>query len=63
MIMKRAEPPARLPMACARLRLAGVLAGQRYRTSSPVTARPMSIRWISEVPSKIVKFSGVVIGD
>jgi hypothetical protein len=26
-----------------------------YRTSSPVTARPMIIRWISEVPSKMVK--------
>jgi hypothetical protein len=26
-----------------------------YRTSSPVTARPMSIRWISLVPSKMVK--------
>ena len=30
-------------------------AGQRYRTSSPVTARPMIIRWISDVPSKMVK--------
>jgi hypothetical protein len=26
-----------------------------YRTSRPVTARPMIMRWISEVPSKIVK--------
>jgi hypothetical protein len=26
-----------------------------YRTSSPVTVRPISIRWISLVPSKIVK--------
>jgi hypothetical protein len=26
-----------------------------YRTSSPVTARPMIIRWISLVPSKMVK--------
>ncbi len=25
------------------------------RTSSPVTARPMIMRWISEVPSKMVK--------
>ena len=33
----------------------GISAGQRYRTSSPVTARPMIIRWISDVPSKIVK--------
>jgi len=30
-------------------------AGQIYRTGSPVTARPMIIRWISLVPSKIVK--------
>ena len=30
-------------------------AGQRYRTSSPVIVRPISIRWISDVPSKIVK--------
>ena len=29
--------------------------GSRYCTSSPVTARPMIMRWISEVPSKIVK--------
>jgi hypothetical protein len=26
-----------------------------YRTSRPVTARPMIMRWISDVPSKIVK--------
>jgi hypothetical protein len=26
-----------------------------YRTSSPVTALPMVMRWISDVPSKIVK--------
>jgi hypothetical protein len=26
-----------------------------YRTSSPVTAPPMIMRWISNVPSKIVK--------
>jgi hypothetical protein len=26
-----------------------------YLTSSPVTAHPMIIRWISDVPSKIVK--------
>ena len=30
-----------------------------YRTSSPVMARPMIRRWISEVPSKMVKLSGV----
>jgi hypothetical protein len=33
----------------------GISAGQGYRTSSPVTARPSSIRWISDAPSKIVK--------
>jgi hypothetical protein len=27
----------------------------RYRISSPVTARPTIIRWISDVPSKMVK--------
>jgi hypothetical protein len=32
-----------------------VSAAQGYRTSRPVTARPMSMRWISEVPSKMVK--------
>jgi len=26
-----------------------------YRTSSPVTALPMIMRWICDVPSKIVK--------
>ena len=39
--------------------------GRRYRTSNPVTARPMIIRWISDVPSKIVKIlavTGRVIG-
>jgi hypothetical protein len=30
-----------------------------YRTSKPVTARPMIMRWISEVPSKIVKLLGL----
>ena len=33
----------------------GKTAGRTYRTSSPVTARPTIIRWISEVPSKMVK--------
>jgi hypothetical protein len=33
----------------------GISAGQRYRTSNPVTDRPMIIRCISDVPSKIVK--------
>ena len=32
----------------------GLICGAQ-RTSSPVTARPMIRRWISEVPSKIVK--------
>jgi hypothetical protein len=40
-----------------------VLAGQLYRTSSPVTALPMIMRWISEVPSKIVKLSAVAVCD
>jgi hypothetical protein len=26
-----------------------------YITSNPVTVRPISMRWISDVPSKIVK--------
>jgi hypothetical protein len=30
-----------------------------YRTSSPVTALPMIVRWISDVPSKIVKLMEV----
>jgi hypothetical protein len=30
-----------------------------YRTSSPVTALPMIMRWISDVPSKIVKLVDV----
>jgi hypothetical protein len=28
-----------------------------------VTARPMSMRWISEVPSKIVKLSDVALAE
>ena len=39
----------------ASCRSRGISAGQAYRTSSPVTALPMIIRWISDVPSKIVK--------
>jgi hypothetical protein len=31
------------------------MTGGYYRTSSPVTALPMIMRWISDVPSKIVK--------
>jgi hypothetical protein len=34
-----------------------------YRTSSPVTALPIIMRWISLVPSKIVKFLAVVTCD
>jgi len=30
-----------------------------YRTLSAVTARPIIMRWISLVPSKMVKFSGL----
>ena len=52
-------PGWRPPVAHSPLRLPGVLAAQRYRTSSPVTACPMIMRWISDVPSKIVKLSGV----
>jgi hypothetical protein len=37
----------------------GISAGQPYRTSSPVTARPTIIRWISNVASKIVKVLAV----
>jgi len=29
--------------------------GKRYLTGSPVTVRPMTRRWISDVPSKMVK--------
>jgi hypothetical protein len=32
-----------------------------YRTSSPVTVRPISIRWISLVPSKMVKIAAVAL--
>jgi hypothetical protein len=35
---------------------------KRYRTGNPVIVRPMTRRWISEVPSKIVKFSDVRFG-
>ena len=48
----RRLPPAGLPAHC---RTSSVSAGQNYRTGSPVTARPMIMRWISLVPSKIVK--------
>ena len=34
-----------------------------YLTSRPVTARPMIMRWISDVPSKIVKFSDLGVPD
>jgi hypothetical protein len=33
--------------------------GLAYRTSSPVTVRPISMRWISDVPSKIVKILAI----
>jgi hypothetical protein len=35
---------------------------KRYLTGSPVIVRPMTSRWISDVPSKMVKFSGVRFG-
>jgi hypothetical protein len=41
----------------------GISAGHSYRTSSPVTARPMIIRWISLVPSKMVKILAVRAAD
>ena len=34
-----------------------------YLTSSAVIARPISMRWISQVPSKIVKLSGLAPRD
>jgi hypothetical protein len=37
-----------------KIRTSAVASGY-YRTSSPVTALPMIMRWISDVPSKIVK--------
>jgi len=36
---------------------------QGYRRPRPVTARQMSIRWISEVPSTMVKLSDVDTRD
>jgi len=36
--------------------------GKSYRTSSPVTARPMIMRWISEVIVKIVEQGAVSAG-
>jgi hypothetical protein len=43
--------------------MVGISAGRgrslAYRTSNPVTVRPISIRWISDVPSKIVKILAV----
>jgi hypothetical protein len=50
---------ARSLKARARPRLTRVFAAQRYRTSSPVTARPMSIRWISEI-SVVLNASGQI---
>ena len=43
-----ARPPDRIPSPLSH-------GGQSYRTSRPVMARPMIRRWISEVPSKMVK--------
>ena len=58
--------PERVPPAGSSFtpsRLGAFSAGQSYRTSSPVRARPMIMRWISEVPSKIVKLSDVDARD
>lgn len=41
-----------------RIRTSAMTSGY-YRTSSPVTALPMIIRWISDVPSKMVKILAV----
>jgi len=38
----------------SKIRISAMTCGY-YRTSSPVAARPMIMRWISDVPSKIVK--------
>jgi hypothetical protein len=37
-----------------KIRISAMTSGY-YRTSSPVTALPMITRWISDVPSKMVK--------
>jgi hypothetical protein len=57
-------PRSSLPSGAGRLSgtwwvypLAGAELG--YRTSSPVIVRPISIRWISDVPSKIVKILAI----
>jgi len=55
--------PRRQALVSAAVTTRPVSAAQGYLTSSPVTARPMIIRWISEVPSKIVKLLGVAAGD
>jgi hypothetical protein len=44
-----------------KIRISGMACGY-YRTSSPVTALPMIMRWISDVPSKIVKMSAFGAG-
>jgi hypothetical protein len=51
--------PARRQGGPVRGLAAAITKGQRYRTSNPVTDRPMIIRWISDVPSKIVKILAV----
>ena len=51
--VRRLRHPASNHMAHAHWPDAG------YRTSRPVMARPMIRRWISEVPSKMVKLSDV----
>ena len=48
---RRPTPPL---SALCQPRISAMTSGY-YRTSSPVTALPMIIRWISDVPSKMVK--------
>jgi uncharacterized protein len=54
-IAELVEQYVSLPLGIVDAAMIGISAGQGYRTSNPVTARPMIIRWISDVPSKMVK--------
>jgi Domain of unknown function (DUF4062) len=56
---RQKKVPVLVTARIASYRSRSVSAGQSYLTSRPVTARPISMRWISLVPSKIVKLSGV----
>ena len=53
--MTTKKVPVRVTARIASYCSLSVSAAQRYRTSRPVTALPISIRWISDVRSKIVK--------